>query len=172
MNTKLLLLVVSFITLSNGLWGQGTNTSINDSFLLRITPKAAPYAGGSQIMERTLPDGSTYRRVMPRFPGGDIALKNFMAQNLRYPEQAKKNKIEGRVVAIFLVNLEGNIEQVRIAKSVDPELDKEVIRMIKSMPKWEPGKTITTKDGKETIDYVKTYYTLPVKFRFSAVDKK
>lgn len=172
MNTKLALFTFSLIMIcANNLFAQEASTSSKDSFLLRITPQATPYAGGGQVLEKTLPDGSTYMEVMPRFPGGELALRNYISQNIRYPKQAEKNKIEGRVIVMFLVTLEGNLEQIRILKSVDPELDNEVIRMIKSMPKWEPGKTITIKNGRETIDKVKTFYTLPVNFKLSSSEK-
>lgn len=91
------------------------------------------------------------------FPGGDVALFSFLHRNLRYPEQAQIDSIQGRVIVRFVVNEEGSIEQVSIAKSVSEELDQEAVRVIKLMPKWEPGLNNGTP--------VSTYFTLPITFR-------
>ena len=77
---------------------------------------------------------------MPQFPGGQAAMMKFIADSLRYPSVACENRIEGRVVVQFVVDCEGNILNPLVVWSVDPLLDREAIRLVKSMPKWIPGK--------------------------------
>lgn len=95
--------------------------------------------------------------TMPSFPGGDMAMMKFMSENIKYPVIAQENGIQGRVICQFVVNKDGSIVDVEVVRSVDPSLDKEAMRMIKSMPNWSPGK----QRGKS----VRVKYTLPVNFR-------
>ncbi|MDO9154217.1 MAG: energy transducer TonB [Paludibacter sp.] len=95
--------------------------------------------------------------TMPSFPGGDAALFKFLNDNVKYPVIAQENGIQGRVICQFVVNRDGSIVDVEVVRSVDPSLDKEAIRVIKSMPNWSPGK----QRGKS----VRVKYTLPVNFR-------
>ena len=78
--------------------------------------------------------------VMPLFAEGQKAMYKFITNNIQYPKIAKENGIQGRVIVSFIVKKDGSLSQVRIVKSVDPSLDKEAIRLIKSMPIWRPGK--------------------------------
>ncbi len=94
---------------------------------------------------------------MPTFPGGTDALMKFLSENVKYPEQAEKNSIQGRVVCKFAVGEDGSISDIMVAKSVHPLLDAEAVRVIGLMPKWIPGKQI----GKPS----KMNYTLPITFR-------
>lgn len=91
------------------------------------------------------------------FPGGESAMYSWLQKNLRYPERAQQNDIQGRVIVRFVVNKDGSIEQVAIAKGVDKDLDQEAIRVVKRMPKWQPGKN----NGQA----VRSYFTLPVTFK-------
>ncbi|MBO7595256.1 MAG: M56 family metallopeptidase, partial [Salinivirgaceae bacterium] len=75
---------------------------------------------------------------MPEFPGGDLEMRKFIAMNVQYPEEAKEEKISGKVFVQFVVNEEGNVENVGIARSVDPFLDKAAMDAVKSMPQWKP----------------------------------
>jgi Ca-activated chloride channel family protein len=95
--------------------------------------------------------------TMPQFPGGDAAVLEYIKNNLIYPKTAGENGIQGRVVVSFYVETDGSISEVTVIRSVDPELDAEAIRLIKSMPKWTPG----TQRGKP----VRVKYTIPVAFR-------
>ena len=95
--------------------------------------------------------------TMPSFPGGDADLFKFLSTNVKYPVIAQENGIQGRVICQFVVNKDGTIVDVEVVRSVDPSLDKEAIRVIKSMPKWSPGK----QRGKP----VRVKYTLPVNFK-------
>ena len=78
--------------------------------------------------------------VMPQFPGGQIAMLKYIMENIKYPEQAMKKGIQGRVAVRFIVEKDGSISNVRPIHPVHPLLDKEAIRVVKSMPKWSPGK--------------------------------
>lgn len=95
--------------------------------------------------------------TMPSFPGGDAQLFKFLSQNVKYPVIAQENGIQGRVICQFVVNKDGSIVDVEVVRSVDGSLDKEALRVIKSMPKWSPGK----QRGKS----VRVKYTLPVNFK-------
>ena len=94
---------------------------------------------------------------MPSFKGGDAALMEWLSKNIKYPVVAEENGIQGRVVATFVVERDGSITDVKIVKSVDPSLDKEAVRVLKSMPKWIPGK----QNGQA----VRVKYNVPVLFR-------
>lgn len=91
------------------------------------------------------------------FPGGQAALMKYLSNNIRYPEVAQQNDIQGRVVVKFVVEKDGSIGNVTIARGVDKDLDKEAIRVVKRMPKWQPGKN----NGVA----VRSYFTLPVTFK-------
>jgi protein TonB len=93
---------------------------------------------------------------MPEFPGGNAALQKFIAESIRYPAIAQENGIQGRVYISFVVSAKGTVEQVKIARGIDPNLDKEAVRVIQSLPAWKPGK----QRGKP----VKVSYTVPINF--------
>lgn len=93
---------------------------------------------------------------MPEYPGGNAALMNFLSQNIKYPATAVENKVQGRVIAQFVVSKEGNITNPKIVRSISPELDAEAIRIISLMPKWKPGK----QRGQD----VAVKYTVPINF--------
>ena len=94
---------------------------------------------------------------MPEFPGGNGTVAEYVRENMKYPAIAKEKGTQGRVIVQFVVNKKGKIVSPKVARSVDPDLDKEAIRLIKSMPDWIPG----TQGGKA----VDVKYTLPVSFR-------
>ena len=95
--------------------------------------------------------------IMPSYPGGTSALIEFLQENIKYPEQAEREGIEGRVVATFVVELDGSVSDVRIALSVHPLLDAEVLRVVSLMPNWIPGKNIG-----------RVCYSLPITFRLKS----
>ena len=94
---------------------------------------------------------------MPQFPGGPNALFEYLSKNIKYPVVAEENGIQGRVIVTFVVERDGSITDVKVAKSVDPSLDKEAQRVVKSMPHWIPGK--------QNGSAVRVKYTVPVTFR-------
>ena len=81
---------------------------------------------------------------MPEFPGGDLALKKFISRAIKYPESAMERSIQGRVFVKYIVNKDGSVSDAKIARGVDPSVDKEALRVIMSLPKWKPG----MQDGK------------------------
>ena len=96
--------------------------------------------------------------TMPEFPGGQQALFKYLSENVKYPVIAQENGIQGRVICQFVVNKDGSIVDVEVVRSGgDASLDKEAVRVIKSMPKWNPGK----QRGKA----VRVKYTVPVNFK-------
>jgi len=94
---------------------------------------------------------------MPTFPGGDAALMKYLNDHIKYPVVAEENGIQGRVICTFVVERDGSITDVKVMKSVDPSLDKEAIRVLKSMPHWIPGK--------QNGSAVRVKFTVPVTFR-------
>jgi len=94
---------------------------------------------------------------MPSFPGGDVELLKFISENLQYPEIAKENNIQGKVIMRFCVTYKGTVDQVSVARGVDPSLDEEAIRVVKMLPLFKPGK----QGGKP----VNVWYSLPISFQ-------
>ena len=95
--------------------------------------------------------------VMPTFPGGQQALFEWLSKNIKYPVVAEENGVQGRVIVTFVVERNGSITDVQVAKSVDPSLDKEAVRVVKAMPHWIPGK--------QNGSAVRVKFTVPVTFR-------
>lgn len=91
------------------------------------------------------------------FPGGQAALMKWLGNNIRYPEAAAQNDIQGRVIVKFVVEKDGSIGDAVIVKGVDKDLDREALRVVKKMPKWQPGKN----NGVP----VRSYFNLPVMFK-------
>ena len=117
------------------------------------------------VKDTLTPDEPVFEVVeqMPEFPDGGMAgLMEYFKKNLRYPEEAKKAGMQGRVVVQFLINKNGAISDASVLRSVDRLLDAEAVRLVRSMPKWKPGmqkgKAVTVK------------YTLPVQFRLKDVE--
>ena len=101
---------------------------------------------------------------MPQYPGGPQALFEFLSNNVKYPEEAEKAGIQGRVIATFVVETDGSISQPTVVKSVDPLLDAEALRVINAMPKWKPGK--------QNGELVRVKYTVPLSFHFDSTGEK
>lgn len=104
-------------------------------------------------------DGKIFDVVekMPSFPGGRVNLMSFLANNIKYPVKAEENGIQGVVVCTFVVDSDGSISSPQIAKSVDPLLDREALRVVSIMPNWVPGMQNGT--------YIRVKYSLPITFR-------
>lgn len=97
--------------------------------------------------------------VMPQFPGGQIAMLKYIMENIKYPKQAMKEGIQGRVTVRFIVEKDGSISDVKPILSVHPLLNKEAVRVVESMPKWSPGK----QNGKP----VRVRFNIPVMFKLN-----
>lgn len=109
--------------------------------------------------EEAEPEPFVVVEEMPMFPGGDAALLAYIAEHTNYPEVAKENNIQGRVIVRFCVTSKGGVNQVSVLKGVDPELDAEAVRVVNSLPPFKPGK----QGGKP----VPVWYTVPVLFKIT-----
>lgn len=144
---------------------QNTNTAIgaltvegnsDKGVILQVAQRVAdePVAAPKKEVENKVFD---IVENMPEFPGGMAALNKFLSENVRYPVVAQENGVQGRVTIQFVVEKDGSVTDVKVAKGVDPSLDKEALRVVKSMPKWIPGK----QNGAP----VRVKYMVPVTFR-------
>lgn len=97
----------------------------------------------------------------PQFPGGDAALLKWVSEHIRYPAMAQENNIQGRVVVQFVVTKTGAVGEVKVVRGKDPDLDKEAVRVVKSLPKFVPGKM----NGHA----VNVWYTLPIQFKLQGI---
>ena len=93
----------------------------------------------------------------PEFPGGMEELMKFLANEIKYPVEAEQKGKQGRVIVQFVVGKDGNLRDIKVVKSVSPELDAEAIRVCKAMPKWQPGE--------QRGQAVNVQFTLPITFR-------
>jgi protein TonB len=94
---------------------------------------------------------------MPEFPGGEAALMKYLKSHVIYPPMAAKNDVQGHVIAQFVVNEDGSVGEVKVVRSLDKDLDREAIRVVKSLPKFTPGR--------QNGEAVNVWYTLPVPFK-------
>ena len=94
----------------------------------------------------------------PEFPNGNDGIVKYLSENIKYPKKALKNGITGKVFIQFVIDKTGKVTNVTAVRGVEKSLDKEAVRVIKSMPKWKPG----IKDGQP----VKVKYTIPINFKF------
>ena len=94
---------------------------------------------------------------MPEFPGGMKELLKFLQENVKYPENAMKNNVQGRVIVQFVVEKDGTPTEFKVLRSVDPDLDAEALRVMKAMPKWKPGM--------QKGQVVRVKFTVPVSFK-------
>ena len=93
---------------------------------------------------------------MPEFPGGVKALRQYLAATVKYPKIAQEKGIQGKVYVTFVVNKDGSVLNTKIARGVDPLLDAEALRVVSSLPKWNPGK--------QKGQAVAVQYTVPINF--------
>ena len=99
---------------------------------------------------------------LPEFPGGIQAMMKFLSTNIKYPVEAQKKGISGRVIVQFVIMEDGTLDQAKVIRGVDPLLDEEALRVVKSMPKWKPGM--------DRGEAVKVRYTAPIMFNLSKKD--
>jgi len=154
-----------------------TTDEKSESAVTMETQDAYP-PGGSEITEKTevqTPAGNTvqdskpepkvttddkiYNVIdkMPLFPGGEKELLNFIAKNLKYPVEAQKKGIQGKIIVRFVVTKEGKVENAEVIRGIDPSIDNEGLRVVNSLPDWTPGE----QNGEK----VSVYYTLPIAFK-------
>jgi tonB family C-terminal domain len=96
----------------------------------------------TQTRKDTATDDKVYEvcEQMPIFEGGDAALLKYLGENLKYPDKTKDRGVQGRVVIGFIVEKDGSLTDVKVLRPVDIDLDAEVLRLVKGMPKWIPGR--------------------------------
>lgn len=102
-------------------------------------------------------DPFTVVEQMPEFPGGTEGMFKFMKDNMKYPEDAQKQQIEGRVLVQFIVEKDGSLSNVNVLRSVFPSLDAEAVRVVKAMPNW--------KAGRQKGEPVRVKFTIPLMFK-------
>ena len=121
----------------------------------------------AQVTDESAPQSKkVYRSVeqMPQFPGGEAGLMRYLQSNINYPANAAKNNIGGRVILQFVVEKDGSIGEVKVVRSIDPEIDAEAVRVIKLLPNFIPGR----QDGEP----VAVWYTIPVSFKLQSEPSK
>ena len=131
----------------------GNNTALTTPTGKGTAPVAPP------IMAEKKPELSepvTFVEQMPAFPGGEKALFMYLAENIKYPTLARENGIDGRVYLQFVVEKDGRVSGVKVARSVNSLLDEEAVRVVREMPKWLPGK--------QNGNAVRVSYHLPIIF--------
>jgi protein TonB len=124
------------------------------------TPPPPPPPPAPVVVEEEEESSQTIFTVvekMPEFPGGETELLKFINKQIKYPVIAQENGIQGRVICTFVVNRDGSVVDAEVIRGVDPNLDKEALRVIGTMPKWKPGE----QRGKP----VRVKYTIPLTFR-------
>ena len=147
------------------IWKKSTDYRAEIILLLAQAIEEMSDGAESNIELMEVPDSNEiadFPDVAPQFPGGEKALMEWLAQNIRYPEAAQKNGAQGRVIVRFIVGKDGYISDEKVMKGVDKDLDSEAIRVIKSSPRWIPG----MKDDKP----VATHFTLPISFKLGVTE--
>jgi len=140
---------------SKGLYENSAKIGVWERWNPDGSPKAERFYTGYQYGDDPILDPDE----MPEFVGGQLALHDYIANNIQYPAIARANKVEGEVYVTFIVNKVGHIEKVSLMKSVDSYLDAEAKRIVEQMPQWIPGK----KEG----NLVKTQMAIPITFKLN-----
>lgn len=145
------LVIISVILVIVSSCGRNNDTRIlnNEPPSLAPVPPTPPTMEGSDTVWN-------FTGKEPVLPGGKEALYNYIGKNMRYPDSAKANKIQGKVIVKFCVTRKGNVTNHEVIKSVSPDLDAEALRVIKTITKFEPG----YQDGKP----VAVWYEVPISF--------
>lgn len=135
-------------------------TACSDGKIQRTVSDNAKQWRAAVIKPTADPDSSKIfgaAEEMPSFPGGEKALMQYIKDNTYYPKEMCEGAAQGRVMVGFVINEDGSISDVKVLRSLTPECDEVAVKIVKGMPKWNPGK----QNGKA----VKTKYTVPVSFR-------
>lgn len=118
-----------------------------------VSPKAKEAPADSTAKEEVF----MVAEQMPEYPGGMKEMLKFLQENVKYPENAMKNNVQGRVIVQFVVEKDGTPTEFKVLRSVDPDLDAEALRVMKAMPKWKPGM--------QKGQVVRVKFTVPVSFK-------
>lgn len=130
--------------------GQNVSVRMTLPVIFKLNQKGAD--GQSQALKPAY--------VAASYPGGDVAMAKYINGKLVYPKKAVKDGVEGRVVVSFVVNVDGSLTDATVTRSVRKDLDKEALRVVEDMPKWEPA----TRDGKP----VSSTFSVPVTFKLNS----
>jgi TonB family protein len=150
-------IVLGMLSVASYSFNPVNKNSIDDTRAINInTPPGATSDNNDTVY--------TVVSKLPQYPGGDKGRMSFIAKNIKYPEEARKNDITGTVYASFIIEKDGSVSNPKIIRSIGYGCDKEVIRVIKIMPKWQPGED-------ETGNPVRVAYTIPVKFNLDRKEK-
>ena len=103
------------------------------------------------------PEPAIVVQEMPEFPGGEAALLKFVGDNVKYPSDAQNNNIQGKVILRFVVRSDGSVDRIEVLRGIDPSLDNEAVRVVKTLPRFKPGK-----QGGVAVP---VWFLLPVTFR-------
>ena len=119
----------------NGLWWRLLTTMSVLAILFMVNTTAT-------AQDKKTSDDKVYEKVevMPEFPGGDQAMMDFVATNVKYPKEAMDKEISGRVLVSFIVEKDGSITDAKVVKGIGGGCDEEAVRVVNAMPKWKPGK--------------------------------
>ena len=144
--------------------GHSTNLEgTNDKNVIRERKDEIVVEEKKPVEEKKAP-GQIFKSVeqMPQFPGGDQALLKYLSSHINYPPMAAEKNVQGKVILQFVVEKDGRVGEVNVARSVDKDLDKEAVRVVKSLPKFTPGR----QNGQA----VRVWYTLPVQFKLQGTN--
>lgn len=148
--------------------GKQDGEAVRARFNLPVQFSMTPKEPENSTEPKTTPakEGEIFQYLddMPEFPGGGAKMMEWISTNIQYPKEAAEQKIEGRVMASFIVEADGSVTNAKIERSINEALDAEALRVINSMPKWTPGK----KDG----EAVRARFTIPVNFRLTTKETK
>lgn len=135
----------------------------NQQAKVNPTSQAVKENTKTQVLDESAPQSKkVYESVeqMPEFPGGAAGLMRYLQENIKYPPEAAKNNIEGRVIVQFIIDETGQVGEIKVVRPISEELDAEAVRVVKALPKFEPGR----QDG----EAVSVWYTLPIVFKLQA----
>ena len=134
------------------------DSAAEKSLMVGVSVDGTPTQDEAQA-EESVVQGKVFDVVeqMPEFPGGQQELMNFLMKNMKYPKEATDKGTQGRVIVQFVVDKDGSVVEPKVVKSVSPELDQVALRVVKMMPKWQPGK--------QNGEIVRVKYVIPVSFR-------
>ena len=144
-----------------------TNLSFAQNNKVVTTPKATTSVETEQAKDYTMINGErvyTKADVMPAFPGGDAAMFTYLQNNMKYPAEAKTNKVEGKVYVSFTIGRDGTVKNVTLLRGIGSGCDEAAMQVISSMPKWTPG----TYQGRP----VAVQYNLPIQFSLGEQKQK
>ena len=127
-----------------------------DTKVFDVVEQMPSFAGGEYVVRYRDEEGNVHEQTKTS-PPGQAGLFQYLSNTIQYPVVAEENGVQGRVIVTFVVERDGSITDVKVVKSVAPSLDREAVRVVRSMPKWTPGK--------QKGDAVRVKYTMPVTFR-------